>query len=183
MTTTDKAVARIIMRAALSKFGECICTCPGLGGEVDSMNLRAMIDSEHEASPIRQATQRLESMAESLSIDASDEVLALATLGRESESLSLEEAIDSFPVLIGFREGTAYTAASPRRLYIDNPETFVKYASRHGSGAQRCAQFLCSLCGFQVGQFNLAHLRAKLDSEHARAAVAIFERYITKGGF
>lgn len=101
----------------------------------------------------------------------------------EGDALTLEQAIDSFPVLEGFRDGTAYTGTSPRRLYIDNPETFTNYAARRGSGAHRCAQFLCSLCGFNVGQFNLSNLRAKLDSEHARAAVAILGRYMQKGGF
>lgn len=84
LTPYPDAIRRTIIKAALARLDECRAKCPGVGGDVDAMNLRHLgdriaFDDEH-ARPLMQAARTLENLSQSLEIDASDEVDALLSL-------------------------------------------------------------------------------------------------------
>lgn len=242
MPAPDSKLARVVMRALLNKTDECREKCPGIGGDVDAMNLRAMLDrGEFDVSAVRQAHRGLLALAGSLDIEAGDECGAVDELlsdprpaptatertlaefgdwtldvlagqeewnadtldaiageafdlnlvthgenGRFTKTkhapapITLIEAIDCFEVLRDYRDGLA---TDGKRAWIDDANTFCNNAARRGSGAHRCAQFLASLAGFNIGQFNLANLLARVDSSHKSAAVGVFFRYMEASGF
>lgn len=83
-----------ILRAALAKLNECRIKCPGVGGDVDAMNLRAMIRrNEWQRSTTDQAAMRLESLAKSLDVEAADEVAALRLLPLFEAAPDMREAL------------------------------------------------------------------------------------------
>lgn len=81
-TQSSPALPRnAIVRAALAKLNECRAKCPGIGGDVDAMNLRAMIErGEWQRSTTDQAAHTLEHLSKSLDVKAIDEVAALRLL-------------------------------------------------------------------------------------------------------
>lgn len=72
------ARATLAMSAALVKLDDCRRKCPGIGGDVDAMNLRHLLErGEVQHMVMTQAASRLESLSQSLEIDASAEVAEL----------------------------------------------------------------------------------------------------------
>lgn len=179
----DSRLARVVMRALLNKTDDCRAKCPGIGGDVDAMNLRAMLErGEFDAGAVRQAQRGLLALASSLDIEAGDECGAVDELLNppKPERITLCEAIDAFPILRDYREGMQTDGT---RAWIEDAQKFCMNASRRGSGAHLCAQYIASLAGFNIGQFNLAELLARVDSEHKKAARQVFARYMEASGF
>lgn len=71
------AVARCVMKSALIRMNEVREKCPGVGGDIDAMNLGHMIQNGPIQGALNQAADRLESLSRTLKIDAEMEVAAL----------------------------------------------------------------------------------------------------------
>lgn len=88
------------MIAALVKLDDCRAKCPGIGGDIDAANLRAMIHEGicDDMTTIAQASRILRSLSKSLNIDAVRECDALDALPVVSEACNnyerVKEALD-----------------------------------------------------------------------------------------
>lgn len=83
-----------IMRAALVKLNECRAKCPGIGGDVDAMNLRTMIGrNEWSRSTTDQAAKCLDWMGHDLGIETADEAAALRALPLFEDATAMRETL------------------------------------------------------------------------------------------
>lgn len=103
----ETPAARIVMRAALSKLDDCRAKCPGVGGDVDAMNLRAMLERhEFHPSTLAQAADRLRSLSESLDIDAREEVIALSEIAGRGVKQQTSALIEKIARMTPYSDGT-----------------------------------------------------------------------------
>lgn len=101
-----------VLHLLATRLDECRNACPGIGGDVDAMNLRFLIQTKDWAeSAVRQAADTLERLAKSInsvnpgSVKPKDALDAVRLLFAQAEAVAaLGSVVESGPLNNGLRD-------------------------------------------------------------------------------